>query len=478
MTLKRLLVAASSVLALVPSSTYAQSSTTSGQLTDNSTDTTPEDARPIEALHARVEELERQLRELREQRELDAEDTRFRDQQLSVLSQLNERLTGYLDIGIFDVQGDGAGIRIDTGNRVFPEYDYVGEGWTFMGDPLSTMINARGDPAGTSTSRALATDTIGSSGALTFIVNTLSLSLFRGLSDNLSMEATVEFMPRTRRVSAVGGSYLSQLFEIPRAYVEYIAPIDSFELHIFAGKFDSVVGFEYRSQEAPNRITVTPSLICRYVCGHPVGVKARALFLDRALVLNTAITNGSHFGENFPFRNEIDVNSFKTLAGRLSYTLPIGLGIEFGVSGSYGAQDLQIDNAVRHWQIGADLSIDWNNMIVRAEFHRGNAPGKTDVDNRPCDEVPCLDYKGAFGMFAYRAKRGIMPYIRVDWRDALHRNGASFVYISSLYRATFGMRKEFGPHLIAKLEYTINQELDRVPIADNNIFTSSLVVRY
>lgn len=38
-------------------------------------------------------------------------------------------------------------------------------------------------------------------------------------------------------------------------------------LSLWAGKFDSVVGREYRIQEADDCITVTPSLLCSYVCG-------------------------------------------------------------------------------------------------------------------------------------------------------------------------------------------------------------------
>ena len=69
------------------------------------------------------------------------------------------------------------------------------------------------------------------------------------------------------------------------------------------------------------------------------------MFLNGDLVLNTAITNGSHSSAMFSFRDEIDSNSMKTLAGRLSYRAPLGAGLEVGVSGSYGAQDLQRNNS-------------------------------------------------------------------------------------------------------------------------------------
>ena len=44
-------------------------------------------------------------------------------------------------------------------------------------------------------------------------------------------------------------------------YVEYRVPIERIDLKLTAGKFDSVLGIEYRSQESPDRVGITPSLI-------------------------------------------------------------------------------------------------------------------------------------------------------------------------------------------------------------------------
>jgi hypothetical protein len=60
----------------------------------------------------------------------------------------------------------------------------------------------------------------------------------------------------------------------------------------------------------------------------------------------------------------------------------------------------------------------------------------------------------------------------------LHRDGASFVYISRLWRATAGLRMEFGAHVILKAEYTVNRELDRIPQFADDVLASSLVVTY
>ena len=71
-----------------------------------------------------------------------------------------------------------------------------------------------------------------------------------------------------------------------------------------------------------------------------------------------------------------------------------------------------------------------------------------------------------------------VPYMRVDWRDAYHWSGASFVYISPLVRATIGLRAEIGTRVVAKLEGTKNQELEGLPTIPNDVVTSSLVIKY
>jgi hypothetical protein len=68
--------------------------------------------------------------------------------------------------------------------------------------------------------------------------------------------------------------------------------------------------------------------------------------------------------------------------------------------------------------------------------------------------------------------------MRVDWRKAEHENGASFVYISDLIRATAGLRAEIGPRVIVKVEGTLNRELGRIPQFPDDVFTSSLVIKY
>jgi hypothetical protein len=427
----------------------------------------------------RMIELEEQNRRLREDLDRIKEDAAFTQKRVDQVMPITGRLTGYVDFGFFAVQGDGSGIRPDIGNRRFPEYaDQVPGTWVFMGDPLSTAVNSRGEPADTGDSRAVAFDAIKNGGKPSFILNAINLSLFAGIGETVTLNGMFDLVPRSRNVSNAEGLFLGDFVDVKLGYAEYIVPTKSIGLSIYAGKFDSVLGREYRSQEAPDRLGVTPSLICRYTCGRPLGLKVRLKVLDDALVLNAAVTNGSHGIEGFPFYNEIDTNKSKTVAGRVSYKFQVGSGVELGASSSYGAQDFQTDDSVAHWHYGFDLHADWNDIDFTAEFVQGRAPGKSEPGAAPCGVAPCLRYKGAYAQVGYRVNNWLIPYVRGDWRDALHQSGASFVYISDLARVTPGIRLELGTSVILKAEYTINRELGRLPQIPNDVFTSSLVVKY
>ena len=192
------------------------------------------------------------------------------------------------------------------------------------------------------------------------------------------------------------------------------------------------------------------------------------------------MTNGSNFIEGFPFSDEIDTNSFKTVSGRLSWRFPFGgKGLELGVSGAYGAQDLQTSDSVIQYHLGADAHLAVGDLDFQAEAVTGKAEGLTSPTGpAPCDLAPCLRYQGFYGQLGYRFTNWFMPYMRVDGRDALHQSGVSFTYISQLMRVTTGVHFEFGTNVIAKAEYTVIKELGSVPEIPDNVFTSSLVVRY
>jgi hypothetical protein len=436
---------------------------------------TPPPAPDAAPTRAELEELKAQNRELREDLDLLKDDLKQTDQQVEKLAPLAMKVTGYMDFGFYVVSGNGSGLRTDFDHQVFPEYEPIEDSWTFMGDPLSTAINARGEPATTGESRAITYDPIKSKGP-TFLINSLNVGLFSQVARNTLLTAKFDLVPRSLDSSNKDRLFLADFVDVRLAYVEQRITRKWIDLALFAGKFDSVVGFEYRSQEAPTRIEVTPSLICRYTCGYPLGVKARALFGGGWLGLNVAVTNGTSFVELFPFYDEIDSNQLKTGSARLH--IAPARGIELGVSGSYGAQDKQTKDSIRQWMYGVDFHLHRHNLVLRGEFVQGRAKGETEAEMFPCDLSPCLQFKGAYGLLGYRVTNVLMPYVRVDWRDALHRNGASFVYISQVGRLTSGLRLTLTQNLVLKAEYTVNRELGRAPQFNDDVFTSSLVVTY
>ncbi len=417
-------------------------------------------------------DLAEQLAELREQVE-------WLEQRITAESAARVKLTGYVDVGFFYVQGDGSGTRTDIGHQVFPKYrGVVPDSWVFLGDPLSTAVNSRGEPADTGESRAVTFDSVNAGNRPSFILNSLGLNLFAGLGETLTFNAALDVVPRGRDVSSPNGLFLGDFLDLKLGYLEWRAPFENVDVSLFAGKFDSVLGIEYRTQDAPDRLGITPSLICRYTCGRPIGVKARFSFWEETVTANVAITNGTHFVELFPLYDEVDRNFMKTASARLSYRFDIGSGVEIGVSGAGGAQDAQPDSDLLQWHVGVDLKADVHDVLIMAEFVRGVAPGRRAAGEPPCGTAQCLSYRGAYGLVGYRINSWLTPYARVDWRHAQHQSGASFVYESRVMRVTAGGQVEFGPHLLLKAEYILNRELAPLPAIPDDVFTSSLVARF
>ncbi len=434
----------------------------------------------LDRLDRRLKALERQNRTLRTEVATLREDQDEVSQRVDRIMPLTGRLGGYLDFGFFQVQGDGSGIRSDTGHVRYPEDQDVPDAWVFMGDPLSTTINSRGEPADTGPSRAVTFDGVDARNNATFIVNAFNLNLLVGIGKQVSMEGLVDFVPRNRNVSVAGADAgrfaLGDFIDFKLGYLRWQVPTKRLDFDLYAGKIDSAFGYEYRAQESPQRMGVTPSLICRYTCGRPLGLKARLRFLPRrSLIVALSLTNGSTFIEQFGFSSEIDTNQFKTATGRLSYVIPLGSGLEIGASGQVGAQDFQASDRVVQKQYGVDLHLEVKRVDLTGEFVQGKVDGATET--YACDIAPCLDFKGAYGMLGVRATNWLMPYARVDWRQADHRDGRSFVYHSDSMRITPGLRFEIGPYVIFKAEYSVNVELGRLPSFRNDIFTSSLVAR-
>ena len=391
--------------------------------------------------------------------------------------EMRLRLSGYVDFGFFASQGTGAGHVQDVGHRIFPRHEDTA--WVFHGDPLSTAVNSRGEPADTGdasgASRAVTFDSVDSRGEPTFLVNEVDLDLTAALHERVWLLVSTDLIPRGRLVADPDGLFLGDFLEVDLAFANWTALAgDGYVLDVQAGKFDSVIGIEYRVQESPDRFGITPSLIARYTSGHPLGLKVRAQLFDESVNVALALTNGSHFMELFPFYDEQDRNAGKTVSGRVAYRYEGAVLLEIGVSGAFGAQDAQPEADTMQWQVDADLNFVWEDLELRAEYTRGEAEGKRETVD--CDLAQCLRFQGAYGELSYRLTNWLGLFGRVDWRDADHRAGQDFLYVVDILRVTAGPRIEIDRFAIIKAEYVLNQELLGRPVIENDVFTTSLVL--
>jgi hypothetical protein len=199
--------------------------------------------------------------------------------------------------------------------------------------------------------------------------------------------------------------------------------------------------------------------------------------------LSLAITNGDSFDERFAPDAQLEANDLPTISSHVQWMLPLGRGLEIGVSAMVGPQDDQPSTAVHQWHYGFDVRLrDLDRWDVVAEVVQGRLPGRTSSDRAQdgserarCDVARCLSYKGAYLQVDRQVNPWLTPYVRMDWRDAVLENGAQFVYQSHTLRATFGLHLEMTSRIIAKAEYTWNRELEASQFP-HDVLTSSIVV--
>jgi hypothetical protein len=385
---------------------------------------------------------------------------------LTLMDGVRLRLTGYVDAGFFATQGDGTAYVRDAGKLLHPEYQGVVP-WVFLGDPWGNPINSEGDSAdlGLDRTNVPRFDPIQSGGHPSFIVNMVNLGLAASVGESLFFETSIGFEPRQGQLGSSGDQ-----FDVDLAYLEWV-PFKAFDLHVFAGKFESTFGIEYRTRKAPDRFGVTPSLISRYTVGTMTGVKVRASVFDQRLTMNVAVTNGGSFTEKFAhFFNEIDMNGGKTLSGRVSLLLPLPVTAEIGASGEIGAQDEQRSNSTIQWLAGADARVTFGDLTFKGEILRGHA------DGGGIDEAARLHVTGWYGEVQYQ----LLPWLgllgRVDRRKA---DLLAFpnLYLTDLLRITGGLRFDLSWNVIAKVEYLRLVEVTGPEIPDD-VFTSSIVFRF
>jgi len=390
-------------------------------------------------------------------------------QQLEAASALQVQFSGYLDVGFFWAGGDGSGVRPDYRRQV-PGTEDLLTSWVLIGDPLSTAINSRGDVADLGASRAIRFDPIHSQGRPSFLINALNLGLSGGIGDEVIFAAMIDFIPRDALLT---GAALGDFIDVKLAYAKWERKFGTVRFALSAGKFDALHGLEYRAQEANTRLTVTPSLLCRYTCGRAIGLKAQLFLLDGALEAALALTNGSNQHELFPWGSETDWNGFKTVSARL---LARSGQFEATVSGAVGAQDRQPDDSLMQWHVGVGARLVVSSLLLQAEVAGGRAPGKAE-GGVACAAASCLVYLGAYLMAGYKIAGLVTPFARADWRVGSMRAGRQYAYESNELRTTLGARVEPVKRLTLKAEYTFNAELFGQAF-DNDVFTSSIVVAW
>jgi hypothetical protein len=386
---------------------------------------------------------------------------------LLVTDNVRLRISSYLDAGFFATEGDGVAYVRDVGKLRHPN---ATGSWVFDGDPWSNTINAQGDSAdlGLDRSNIPRFDPIHSHGRPSFIVNDVNLTLAASVGDDLLMETSLNFMPRQGVLGSTG-----DLLNIDLAYLDW-TPLPGWDLHLFAGTFESTFGIEYRRRKAPDGWGVTPSIVSRYTVGTPTGLKARGTFADGLFTLNVAVTNGSMSTEKFGvLSNELSTTVGKTLSGRASVAPPLpGLdAFEVGASVLYGPQDLQSSDRVRLFQWGVDLQARWEDLELRAEYLQVRAPG---------GGVDAAMFLHADGWYV-DALAQVLPTLALHGR--LDSRKANLLeepnqYFTDTVRGTLGIRCDFTFNIIAKAEVTLIAERPPGPPIADNVATSSLVLKF
>ncbi len=379
------------------------------------------------------------------------------------------KITGHGDVGFFATspQGDGSGFRRDDGHVIFPEHRQIG--WVFYGDLLATMVNSRGDVADLGEAPGVDRfDSVNSENNPSFLVNELSIGIQAGLGDRALFTSSVNFTPRTGTEFRLGDS-----FDLDLAQLEWL-PFANGKTSVFIGKVDSVIGHEYKTRKAPQRFGITPSLLARYTTGTAVGLKARSKLLNDRVIVATALTNGSFGTEQFHFHSEVDSNAFKTVSGKVSVRVPLGIGtFEVGPSGQWGTQDGTPDGADAMWTIGIDAELEAERFAVKAQWLKAKAPGNEVT------KAYRLDLKNGGYVEANVILTPIIGLLaRAEFRDAEVQEGMERLYITKNYRGTAGVRLIFNPNAILKAEYSHNGEYGGMPGIPDDVVTTSAVMAF
>lgn len=386
-------------------------------------------------------------------------------------------ITGFVDMGFAFAQNKGVGFQKDvTGG--FPQF--ADKTAVFIGDPASTYMNTRHEAHdfGEAANFPLMFDMMQGRGNPMGTINSATVDIIAELHDNVRLQVSTEFLPRQPVVQNQTG--LGSYINLDMAFLDW-KPFSQYDITVTAGKFIGITGIEYRWRRAPDRWTVTPTLVGRYMDGNPLGVKVRGKHFDKRFIWNIGVTNGNSFTQDTRIFEIVESNFGKTYAGRLSYDFAFGpvTLLELGISGSYGSQDMQASDKPKQWDWGPDLQLAIGALQLRGQWFKVNTDG--GGINETKNYIAEAWY--VEGMYSFPGLLDLVNtlgvYTRFSRRVATEID-PKYVFIVDIAQITPGVRVDITENIIFKAEYSFNLEVGDIKdyAFDNNIFTSSLVAKF
>ena len=386
-------------------------------------------------------------------------------------------ITGFVDMGFSFAQNKGVGYKKDVGNNF---QQFADKTAVFVGDPASTYMNTRHEAHdfGEAANFPLMFDMMQGKGNAMGTINSATIDMIAEIHEKVRLQVSTEFLPRAPVVQNQTG--LGSFVNLDMAFLDY-KPFQQYDITVTAGKFIGITGIEYRWRRAPDRWTVTPTLVGRYMDGNPIGVKVRGKHFDKRFIWNIGVTNGNSFSTDTRIFETVESNSGKTYAGRLSYDFafgPITL-LELGMSGSWGPQDGQLSNNLKQWDFGPDLQLAWKALQIRGQWFKINTDGGgiNDAKNYIAEAWYVEGMYSFPGLFDLVNTFGV--YTRYSRRTATEID-PKYVFIVDVAQITPGVRVDITENIIFKAEYSVNLEVGYIKdyAFNNNIFTSSLVAKF
>ncbi len=384
------------------------------------------------------------------------------------------RFTGYLDVGFAKVFGSGSSFSPgDT--RVPADYGV---------DAFAPAINSRGEVASTRSdyfTNGFLPRSVGIDGRPSFLLNTASVDVrFTPSQIPLMVFMRLQLMPRF-----IAGT--TTRVDLQQAFGK-LSPFTGHEFAVSIGKFDSVFGIEYLSNEANLRTGITPSLIARYTTGQSLGIKALYRFelpaLWSAVSLNAAATTSGTRIEAL-VNPHISTTGVPVGSARLGYELQLQhLQVKLGGSGLYGPRNDQSSVSARQYAVGGDLRITSYGVSLQAELLRLiDEPGpilQTDgkmTGQGPAELASGFTVHGYYGTLAWALPYQGEVLNRVTLYGRYEERVGAFQGFTPVHtrRLTAGLRVDLWQYFAVKVEGLLNQEISGAPDVPNDVFTSSVV---